>query len=179
MPAAPPLLPAHALHRVLAIARVDGWSIVIIAGLSGLVTLIQGHGLVTVTALLVVLAGAGELYGRRRLLRRDSRGLGWMIGAQLVLLVLIWSYAWYRWRYFDPATLWAELPGLVRTALERELLAAGLDPELDRPLLLDLMNTLTCAVLALVSLAYQGGLAFYYLRQQKCVRLALSATDRT
>lgn len=173
MPSAPPVLPAHALHRVLAVARVDGWVVVIIAGLSGLVTLLQGNGPVTVAALLVLLAGAGELHGHRRLGRHDPRGLGWMIGAQLGLLVVIWAYAWWRWRFFDPAALWAELPGFAQAKLDRDLLAAGLDPELDRPLLLELMNTLTCAVLALVSLAYQGGLAVYYLTRRALVRQAL------
>lgn len=176
MPAAPPVLPAHVLHRVLALSRIDGWGIVIVAGLSGTVTLVQGHGLVTIAALLVVMAGAGELLGRRRLLRRDPRGLDWMIGAQLFLLIVIWGYAWYRWRYFDPAALWAELPGFARAKLDRDLLAAGLDPELDRALLLDLMNTLTCFVLALVSLVYQGGLAVYFATRRAPVRQALLAS---
>jgi hypothetical protein len=174
MSVAPPVLPEKALHRVRAIARADGWSIVIIAALGGLVSLLQGGWIATAAALLVVLAGTGELHGRRLLLRRKSSGCVWLIAAQLFLLAVIWAYAWWRWRYFDPATLWAELPGFAQAKLDRDLLAAGLDPEFDRPLLLDLMNTLTCAILALVSLVYQGGLACYYAAQRHRVRQALA-----
>lgn len=174
MSTVPPVLPARALQRVLAIARVDGWIIVLIAGLSALVSLIQGQAVLTVATWLVVLAGTGELHGRNRLLRHDPRGLAWMIGAQLVLLAIIWGYAWYRWQYFDPAVLWAELPGFAQAKLDHDLLAAGLDPELDRPLVLELMNTLTCTVLALVSLVFQGGLACYYAAQHGRVRQALA-----
>lgn len=170
----PPVLPARALSRVLAVARVDGWSVVIIAGLGGLVSLVQGQGALTAAALLVVGTGAGELHGRNRLLRRDPRGLAWMIGAQLVLLAVIWGYAWYRWQYFDPAALWAELPGFAQAKMDHDLLAAGLDPELDRPLVLELMNTLTCTVLALVSFGFQGGLACYYAAHHSRVRQALA-----
>ena len=172
----PPILPGHRLQRVLTIARVDGWSIVIIAGLSGLVTLIQGNWLVTLAAGLVVLTGAGELHGRRLLQRGSDSGLSWMIGAQLLLLLVIWIYAWCRWRYFDPAALWAELPGFVRTEVDRQLLTAGLDPALNRPFLLQLTNTLTCLVLSLVSVIYQGGMAIYYSAQRPHVRQALLAS---
>ncbi|AOS43702.1 hypothetical protein Verru16b_00755 [Lacunisphaera limnophila] len=175
MSAAPPVLPDQALRRVLAIARADGWSVVLIAALGGLVTVVQGAWIETAAAGLVVLAGLGELHGHRRLLRRDAQGLGWMIAAQLFLLAVIWAYAWWRWRYFDPAGLWAELPGLVRTELDRQLLIAGLDPELDRPFLLQLVNRLTCFVLAVVSAVYQGGLAAYYALQGNRVRQALAA----
>jgi hypothetical protein len=174
----PPVLPEKTLQRVLAIARVDGWSIVIVAALSGLVTLLQGGWFGAATALLIVLAGAGELRGRHLLLRREMSGVNWLVGAQLFLLVVIWIYAWYRWRYFDPAAIWSELPAFVRTELDRQMLVAGLDPALDRPPLLRMMNVLVCAILAFVTLIYQGGLALYYLRQRDRIRQALSAGNR-
>jgi len=174
MSAIPPVLPEKTLRRVLAIARGDGWSIVIVAGLSGLVSLVQGGWFGAGAALLVVSAGASELHGRRRLLRHDTGGLAWLIGAQVFLLAVIWVYAWYRWRYFDPAAIWSELPAFVRTELDRQMLAAGLEPALDRPPLLRMTNVLVCAILAFVTLLYQGGLAFYYLRQRECIRQALA-----
>ena len=178
MSAAPPVLPEKTLHRVLAIARGDGWSIVIVAALGGLVSLVQGGWFATAAALLVVLAGAGELHGRRLLLRHEPRGVNWLVGAQLFLLVVIWVYTWYRWRFFDPAAVWAEMPAFVRTELDRQMLVAGLEPEFDRPPLLRMMNVLVCAILAFVTLLYQGGLALYYARQRDRIRQALSPSDR-
>jgi hypothetical protein len=173
MSAAPPVLPEKILHRVLAIARVDGWSIVIVAAVGGIFSLLQGGWLGATTALLVVLAGAGELNGRRLLLRNDVRGTTWLIGAQLFLLIVIWVYAWYRWRYFDPTALWAELPALAQAEIDRQLFAAGLEPALDRPLLLQVMNVLVCAVLAFVTLLYQGGLGLYYTSRRRSIAAAL------
>jgi hypothetical protein len=173
MPAIPPVLPEKALHRVLAIARGDGWSIVIVAALGSLVSLVQGGWFGALSGLLVVLCGLGELHGRRLLLRHEIRGVNWLVGAQLFLLAVIWIYAWYRWRYFDPAAIWAEMPAFVRTELDRQMLVAGLEPEFDRPPLLRMMNVLVCAILMFVTLLYQGGLALYYARQRERVRQAL------
>jgi len=172
----PPLLPAHSLRRVLAISRVDGWSVVGVAGLSALLSFWQGRSAMAAAALLVALAGAVELHGRRLLLLRQPQGLGRLIGAQVFLLIIIWLYAWHRWQHFDADALWAELPGFLQAHVTNSLLDAGLDPEFHRQILLKLANQLTCAVLALVSLAYQGGLAFWYGRQRARIRQALLAS---
>ena len=169
----PPLLPHHSLRRVLAISRADGWSVVAVAGLSALLSLGQGSYAMAAAALLVALAGAIELHGRRLLLQRRLQGLGRLIGAQVFLLIIIWFYAWHRWQHFDTDALWAELPGFLQAHVTNSLLDAGLDPELHRQLLLKLTNQLTCVVLALVSLIYQGGLAFWYGRQRAPIRQAL------
>ena len=169
----PPLLPDRSLKRVLAIARGDGWSIVIVAALGGLYSLVTGSWFAAGTAALVVLAGWSELHGRRLLLERESRGLRWLIGAQLSLLAIIWIYAVCRWWFFDPAALWAELPSLAQAEIDRQLLAAGLLPELDRPLLLQMMNTLTCLLLIVLTFFYQGGMALYYTLKRRAVTEAL------
>ena len=169
----PPILPAHSLRRVLAISRVDGWSVIGVAGLSALLSVWQGSHALAAAGLVVALAGALELHGRHLLLQRQPQGIGRLIGAQIFLLLIIWIYAWYRWQYFEAAALWAELPGFMQAHVTNSLLAAGLDPEFHRQLLLKLTNQLTCIVLALVSLVYQGGLAFWYGRQSSCIRQAL------
>ncbi|MFZ5497332.1 MAG: hypothetical protein ACOZE5_18580 [Verrucomicrobiota bacterium] len=173
---APPPLPVHRLRRVLSVARGDGWSLVIVAALGGLYTAVRGGWVETAGALLVVLAGAGELHGRRRLLGQDLRGVSWLVGSQLFLLAVIWAYAWWRWRFFDPAALWAEFPAFARTELDRQMLAAGLAPEFDRPLVLQMMNTLTCLLLAFLTLLYQGGLAAYYALNRRTIAEALLAS---
>ncbi len=162
MSSAPPVLPDKALRRMLAIAHVDGWSIVIVAALGGLASLPQPSWLFTGTAILVVLTGFGELHGRRILQRGDRRGLRWLIGAQLALLAVIWAYAWCRWRFFDAAAMWVELPAFAQAQIDRQLNAAGLIPELDRLWLLQMTNALVCIILAFLTLLYQGGMAAYY-----------------
>lgn len=169
----PPLPPPAPLRRVLAIARADGWSIVIVAGAGTLITLAQGAGWAATAGLLVLLAGLGELHGRRLLLQGRPVGVRWLAGAQLFLLAVILAYAWGRWRFFDAKAFWQELPALVQTQIDGQLLAAGLIPDLDRPLLLRLTNNLVCLVLAVVSLFYQGGLALYYTRQRPAIAAAL------
>lgn len=173
MTALPPVLPDRSLRRLLAVARVDGWSIVIVAGLGCFYSLLTGSWLAAGTAALVVLAGMGELHGRRLLLERKASGLRWLIGAQLCLLAIVWTYAICRWWFFDPAALWAELPAFVQTEIDRQLLAAGLLPELDRPLLLQMMNALTCLLLVILTLLYQGGMALYYTLKRRAVTAAL------
>ena len=143
------------------------------AGLSVLLSLWQGRYAMAAAALVVALVGAIELHGRRLLLQRQPQGLGRLIGAQVFLLVIIWLYAWYRWQHFDTDALWAELPGFLQAHVTNSLLGAGLDPEFHRQILLKLTNQLTCAMLALVSLVYQGGLALWYGRQRACIRQAL------
>ncbi len=127
-------------------------------------------------ALVVALAGGIELHGHRLLLRQQPQGLSLMVGAQVSLLFIIWLYAWYRWHFLDATALWAELPGFMQAHVTNSLLDAGLDPEFHRQLLLKLTNQLTCVVLALVSLVYQGGLACWYGRQRSCIRQALLAS---
>lgn len=170
---APPPLPATVLRRVLGVARADGWSVVVVASLGGLYAATLGSWVDVAIAGLVAAAGAAELHGRRRLVRGQADGTNWLIGAQSALLAAIWTYAWWRWRFFDPAELWAQLPAFAQAEFDRQLTAAGLIPELDRPPLLTWMNSLTCLLLALLSLLYQGGLAAYYLTRRRTIAAAL------
>jgi hypothetical protein len=170
---APPPLPAPVLRRVLGIARADGWSVVVVAALGGLYAATLGNGADVATAGLVAAAGAAELHGRNRLIRGQADGTNWLIGAQSALLAAIWTYAWWRWRFFDPDDLWAQLPAFAQAEFDRQLTAAGLIPELDRPPLLTWMNSLTCLLLAVLSLLYQGGLAAYYLTRRRTITEAL------
>ncbi|MDQ5977839.1 MAG: hypothetical protein QG602_811 [Verrucomicrobiota bacterium] len=165
----PPILPDRSLKRVLAIARGDGWSVVIIASLGGFCSLVTGSWFATGASVLVVLAGAGELHGRRLLLNREPRGLRWLIGAQMCLLVVIWAYAACRWWFFDPAALWMELPAPARAEIDRQLLTAGMQVELDRPLFLQVMNALVCLLLLILTFFYQGGMALYYTLKRRAV----------
>jgi hypothetical protein len=164
---APPLLPSPALRRLLAVARFDGWSIIVAAGLGLLLALAQGARGFAGVSLLALFAGVAELQGRRLLLRGDPAGRGWLVGVQAVLLALVWAYAWYRWQHFDAMGFWHQLPAPIQSQLSLQMALAGLDPEFDRVVLLELTNRLTCATLAFVTLLYQGGMILYYRRSAR------------
>jgi len=161
---------------VLGVAAADGWSVIIVAAAGGAVSALYGGWVAAGTALLAGLAGAGELLGRRRLQQGDPAGLRWLIGAQLGLLVFVCAYAWWRWHDFDAAAFWSLLPGLAQERITHELVTAGFDAELDRPLFLQTMNALMCVILAALTLLYQGGLAAYYAWEGPRVRQALLAS---
>ncbi len=172
---APPPLPGKILARVVALSRANSLSVVVVAGLSALATLVQAHWALAGWGALATLAGALELHGQHRLRQSDARGLRSMIGAQFLLLAVIWSYAWLRWTHFDALAYWNELPAFAQAQITGQMAAAGLDPEFDRPLLLRLMNAIVCLVLMLVTFVYQGGLALYYAAKSPAVRAALKS----
>ncbi len=172
----PPLSSDPHLRRVLAVARGDGWSVIVVAALGGALSLVQGGWGVASAAAMVIVGGVGELHGRRQLLRGEPRGLRWLIAAQAWLLVVVCTYAWWRWRYFDAAAFWTQLPAVAQGEITRQLVTAGFDPEWDRPIFLQTMNALVCFILATLTMLYQGGLALYYAWQGPRVRQALLAS---
>ena len=158
---------------MLAIARVDGWSIVVVAAFSTLWSLWQGAWVEVEVSVFVGMAGVTELVGRRMLLKGNIRGVSSLIGAQLYLLVVIWTYAVWRWYGFEPQVFWESLPSLAQAEIDRQLVTAGLELEPSRPLFLEVMNATACFLLAGITLFYQGGLALYYSRQRERIRQAL------
>ncbi len=176
MPKSPPPLPGKTLARVLALSRANAWSVTAVAGLSTVAALAQAHWATAGFGVLATLAGLLELRGQARLRRDDARGLRGMIGAQFLLLAVGWAYAWFRWRHFDADALWSELPAFSQAQVTSQMQAADLDPEIDRPLLLRLMNIIVCVTLVLVTFVYQGGLALYYAAKSGVIRAALASS---
>lgn len=173
---APPLLPPPPkLTRALAVARADGWVVIAVAAV-GLVWLLWERNFVVAGfATGVLLTGVAELRGRSRLIQGKAGGRHWLVAAQCSLLVLIWGYLWYAWNHFDPAALWARLPGFYQKMVLARMVEQGLDPEFDRNFLLQLAYQLACIAISFVTLFYQGGLAIYYQRQ---ARLASPGSNR-
>lgn len=157
--------PAQRLQRVLVLARIDALSLVLVAAPAALVALATGDRLGTVVGTGVTLCGMGEWHGRTRLLRRQTSGIAWLCSAQLLCLLLILAYAWKLAELVDPAHLLSLLPDFTRQQLA-ELFP---DPNALAGLLLSLQRAMAGA-LGLVSLIYQGGMAFYYLRSAPAAR---------
>lgn len=174
-PPVPPELPDRTLRRIVSLSRTNAWSIVGFGGLGGVIAAVRQDLAGFAWVLLVIVAGTWELLGARRLRAGDIHGLRHMICAEVFLLAVIWAYAWLRVNHFDADAFWAELPAFSQHQLNTQLLGAGLDPVLDRPPVLQMMNLLVCTVLALVTLVYQGGLALYYSLKRTVLRQALLA----
>lgn len=173
MTKSPPVLPEVKYQRVLRLARADSIAILACSGLSLLLSLPAGSWVFAGFSALALVAGAMEWHGQEKLRAAEIGGLHWIIGAQGCLYTIILGYVLWRWRFFDAAAYWAEVPGPARDQLIAQMTEAGLDPEADRELLLRTMNFVVCVVLFVVSTLYQGGLALWYRIQQGAVVRAL------
>ncbi|MDI1318700.1 MAG: hypothetical protein PSW75_00715, partial [bacterium] len=71
MTAPAPTPPQKALKRVTGLSRINGWSVVLVAGLGGLVALAMGDWLSVGLGLLVGGLGWLEVHGHRLLRKRD------------------------------------------------------------------------------------------------------------
>ena len=162
---APPLLPEETLRRVLRVARLDGMSVLVIAGLFALISALAGDGLGAVVGLLVAGAGAVELHGAKYLEHGAARGMNWLVTSQLLLLATIIGYCGLRLLHPAVEPLRAAVTDDMKTQLE----AAGWTQD---AFIRFIYNTTYVAV-AIVTFFYQGGMALYYLRRREPVAQAL------
>ncbi len=157
------------LKRVLAISRFNGWSVVFIAGLGTLLTLVLGDLLGTLIGLLAVVSGWMELRGHWKLKRRDPTGMTWLVRSQMLLLTVILVYCVSRLGSFDADTAMGNLT----PDMEASLKEVGLE----RADILPMVRTsflVTYLTVAVVCLIYQGGMALYYRRKTGLVTEALT-----
>ena len=156
-------------RRVLFVAGFDGWSVVIVAGLGTLLSLLFGSLTGILVGLLLIGAGVMELHGRRLLQRRNADGMRWLVRAQLFLLGVILVYCASRLGSFDAETAMGNLT----PDMEAALTEAGLS----KADILPLVQTAfvgTYALLAILTLVFQGGLTLYYRSRTGRVTTALT-----
>lgn len=165
---APPPLPAEVLARVLRLATVDGRVLLIVAGIFAVLSALGGDRLGAVVGCLAAGAGAVELHGVGRLRLGDAGGMTWLVRSQLALLAVVFLYVMARLMSFDPV--------LMQTLLTPErtesFRLAGLTDEEIMPLV-ETVYRMTYGAVALASLVYQGGMAWYYHSRRETVRTAL------
>ncbi len=169
-----------ALQRVLRVSWLDGWSLIIIAGLSLLLTLVLGELLGLAISLLVMAAGIIELRGRRALKRRHADGMQLLVRSQLFLLAVILVYCARCLGSFDAGYLRDQLiPEMRQNFLT---LGVNFDEILSQfeltvndlvPLVRKVFLLLYGGV-AIISIFYQGGLALFYRRKTPLVTEALA-----
>ena len=164
-----PTPPEKALKRVLTLSRLNGWSVVIIAGLGVLLALLLLDPLGTAVGLLAAASGWMELRGHRQLRRRDPAGMKWLVRAQLFLLAVVLAYCTSRLGSFDAESMMSNLTPDMETLLK--------EGGIERADILPLVHKFFLAWyggVALVCILYQGGLALYYRKKIPLVTAALA-----
>ena len=165
----PPLLPATVLARLLRLAKLDGAVVLALAGAFTLVSASAGNRWEMLIGLLIAGAGAFELHGAGLLQGGEIRGLRWLVVSQLYLLVTVLLYVGLRLVSFDSALI-----NLIMTdTLRQRYLDAGLTSEqIDQ--VVQWSYHLTYAIVGVLTIVYQGGMAIYYYRRRTAVAAALA-----
>lgn len=169
----PPPLPEETLQRVLRLARGNGLSVLIIAGLGTLLSLALGDWVGVAVGAIVAFGGWTELAGRKELLRGDADGMRRLVRAQWIVLGAILVYCVTRMASFDADTALGNLTPDMRT----QLAEAGIDVATILPLV-KLTFFSAYGMVTLVTLVYQGGMARHYRRRTDVVKAALAARLR-
>ena len=162
--------PERAMTTVRRISLVNGWSVAVVAGLFSLIALAFGDLLGAVTACLVVVAGGVEVFGNRRLKRRDASGMTWLIRSQLFLMTVVLVYAVTRIASFDGELALANMTPDMQTALQE----AGINPEDVLPMV-RLGVWILYGAVAMATCVYQGGLALFYRVRTPLIENAIAA----
>jgi len=166
---APPLLPEETLLRVLRVARLDGWSVALVAGLFALLSALFGDVLGAIVGLLVAGSGAVELHGATLLEHGERRGMNWVTTSQLLMLASILGYCAVQLLRARVPAFPPELDALIQQNADQ----FGVSKH---DFLLFVYNRLLYTLLAVGTFVYQGGMALYYYRRRETVTRALEAT---
>ena len=167
---APPLLPEETLARVLRVARLDGSSVLVIAGVFALISALAGDKIGAVVGLLVAGAGAVELHGATLLDHGEPRGLRWLVSSQLVLLFTVLGYCAVQ---LVRARL-PEIPPDVDALLQESADQLGMTKDAYALLV---FNRILYIAVAAVTLIYQGGMTLYYFRRRGPITRALDIAE--
>ena len=159
-----------ALKRVLTISRLNGWSVIIVAGLGVLLALLLGDLSSVAIGLLGGASGVMEVRGHRALKRRDAAGMKLLVRSQLFLLAIILVYCVSRLGSFDADTVLGNLT----PDMESVLREAGIERGEILQLVRQMFIALYCTV-GVTCLIYQGGLALFYRSKTPLVTEALAS----
>lgn len=175
MPPATPTPAEKTFSRIIALSGLNGWSVVVIAGLACALTLFMGDLVRLSVGVFAVAAGFMELHGRRLLKKRDAWGMRWLVRGETLLLAVIACYATRCLVSFNADYLQSvAIPDLREKlqmfgiSFEDVLRENGLTEEKLIPLVRTATIILYGTVLG-VTLLYQGGMILYYRRKTETV----------
>jgi len=163
----------------MSVARADGYSVLIVAGLGAVFTAAGGSFVPTVAACLAAGCGAMEIHGAQQLARGDERAVNWLVRAQLLLMMVILGYALWQLTHFDEAFARSLIP-----EFRRSMAGLSLKWKMDNPydylsdsqlvLMARLGNTVVYCAVGIATCVYQGLMARYYHRRRAAVAQALA-----
>jgi pyrimidine-nucleoside phosphorylase len=175
MPPAKPTPAEKTFSRILKLSGLNGWSVIIIAGLSSLLALGLGELVILSACGLAIISGFMELHGRRLLKKRDAWGMRWLVRAELLLLAVLACYAITRLVSFDAGYVRdeafpkaRELCQIMGVSFDDVLRDSGLT-ESKILSLVKLTFMSTYATVLVVAVLYQGGMILYYRRKTEGV----------
>jgi len=179
MPAKPPPLPEAVYQRVMRVARVEGYSILIIAGMGAFMSAGAGSVIPAIAACLVAGAGAMEIHGSQQLARGDETAVNWLVRAQLLLMAIILAYSIWQLTHFDESFVRAQLP-----EFRRQMADISQKWNFDNPYpyfsdeqlvsMTRLIHSLTYCAVGVVTCVYQGLMARYYHKRRTAIAQALA-----
>ncbi|HEY3756373.1 MAG TPA: hypothetical protein VGL42_09515 [Opitutaceae bacterium] len=161
----PPLLPVEMLRRVIRVARTNGTCVMVISSLAALAAAAGQDRLDTFIGLAVAGTAAMELHGTILIAGGEWRGFRWLVFSQFLLLAVMLGYAYYRMSHIDlaaisqlvPDSVWQQMPHPGQSLEEaKRSLGVGM-----------------YFLVALGTIAYQGGMILYYALRGRAVRTAL------
>jgi hypothetical protein len=165
----PPLLPSEALKRVMRIARLDGVSVLAVAGAFALASAVLHDEKGTGIGLLLAGAGAVELHGVTLLRHGLDRGMRWLVTSQFMLLVFILGYVAMRLSHIDVALIKPLLTAQQEQVIEQRGLT------IDE--FLRAVYVMGYAIVGIATLFYQGGMMIYYYCRRTAVAMALREAE--
>jgi hypothetical protein len=119
--------------------------------------------------LLVAAAGAIELHGAGLLRAGEMRGVNWLVSGQIFLMLVVIAYCALRLANVDLT--------LLREAMTPDLRAMLAEAGYTEDQFLRLTYRLTYEIVTVLTLVYQGGMAFYYHRRRLAVAQALEGVN--
>jgi hypothetical protein len=169
----PPLLPAEVLRRVLRLARFDGISVLGVAGIFAIGSASLGDYAGALVALAIAGAGVFELHGVSLVDGGHARGVRWLVGSQLYLLVTVLGYVLWKITGGGVEALLQILETTMKTPEgQMQLEAAGKTRE-EMLAVARVMYFVGMVMVAVLTFFYQGGMAVYYYRRRQSVAKAL------
>ncbi len=145
--------------KILKLSYFDGVGLIVMGVLSLVCAAEWRDPTGGIVGMALVTLGGIELRGRSFLHNHKTRATGWLVGSQLGLLLVILSYC-LRNLAHPPSLPLNELPTNLLTMLQK---MPGYDGDAEG--VLQPMMKIVYALLMLISVFYQGGMAMYYLRK--------------
>ena len=180
MPAKPPPLPEAVYHRVMLVAKIDGYLVLIGAGMSAF--LLAGVGLIVPAVAMCLAAGAGamEVHGSQQLARGNATAVNWLVRAQLFLMLIILVFIVYLLTRLDASSISAQIPEFRRqmTELSRKWNSENPYDQFTDSQLASMMRTsfpMACYFVAIVTCIYSSLMARYYHKRRAAIAQALAA----